>query len=94
MVSLRLEVETKATLESIAAELDLPVTELAASMLKFALLNRNWRQLGSFGKPVPHAAAPRKDSSAGADASARDTKGLPASSPSGAPAFPAELLAA
>lgn len=55
VVSLRLEQETADTLKRIAEYLDVPVTEVGASLIKFALLNRNWMQLGLFGKRLPTA---------------------------------------
>lgn len=57
IVSLRLEHETADTLKKIADYLDVPVTEVGASLIKFALLNRNWLQLGLFGKKLPYAGA-------------------------------------
>lgn len=55
VVSLRLEQETADTLKRIAEYLDVPITEVGASLIKFALLNRNWMQLGLFGKRLPTA---------------------------------------
>lgn len=52
---IRTEKEIRDTLDKIADYLDVPRTEVVASMLKFALLNRNWLQLGLFGKRLPHA---------------------------------------
>lgn len=55
VIDARLERETVETLDKIAKYLDVPRTEVIASLLKFALLNRNWLQLGLFGKRLPHA---------------------------------------
>lgn len=37
------------TLQSIASDLDCSRNELLASMVRFALTNRNWRQVGLYG---------------------------------------------
>lgn len=50
VIETRVEKETAETLQKIADYLDVPRTEVIASLLKFALLNRNWLQLGLFGK--------------------------------------------
>lgn len=52
---IRLRKETMATIDDIAAQLDVPSTELIASLINYALLNYNWRTLGLFGKRLPHA---------------------------------------
>lgn len=52
---IRLRKETLATIDDIAAQLDVPSTEVIASLVNFALLNYNWRTLGLFGKRLPHA---------------------------------------
>lgn len=38
--------ETKATIEDIAAALDVSMNDAINSMLKFALTNRDWKRLG------------------------------------------------
>lgn len=50
--SLRLETETNETIERIAREYDVPPNEVINSLIKFALLNRDWHKLGLFGKPL------------------------------------------
>jgi len=55
VIDCRVEKETAETLTKIATYLDVPRTEVIASLLKFALLNRNWLQLGLFGKRLPQA---------------------------------------
>ena len=57
----RLLPETAATVTSIAAEIDLPKTELLAQMINFALLNRDWRKLGGFGRRTPSVAERKSD---------------------------------
>lgn len=52
---IRLRKETLATIDDIASQLDVPSTEVIASLVNFALLNYNWRTLGLFGKRLPHA---------------------------------------
>lgn len=52
---IRLRKETLATIDDIADQLDVPSTEVVASLINFALLNYNWRTLGLFGKRLPHA---------------------------------------
>lgn len=54
----RLLKDTAATLDSIAAELDVPRTEVVNACINFALLNYNWRTLGLFGKRLPYAKNP------------------------------------
>lgn len=54
-LSVRVEPVTKASIERLAKEQGWPVSEYVNSMLKFALLNRNWQTLGFFGKPLPRA---------------------------------------
>lgn len=56
IVQVRLVPETAETLTKLAEYLDVPRTEVANSLLNYALLNRNWLQLGLFGKRLPHAA--------------------------------------
>lgn len=58
VLEFRTDLSTASTLDSIAAELDCSRAELLDSMAKFALLNRNWRQLGLFGKRLPRATPP------------------------------------
>lgn len=55
VITIRLERETVETLDRLAKYLDVPRTEVVASLVKFALLNRNWFLLGLFGKRLPHA---------------------------------------
>jgi hypothetical protein len=50
--SIRLEKETDETIKRVATAYDVTPNEVIASMLKFALLNRNWMQVGLFGKPL------------------------------------------
>lgn len=61
---IRLRKETMATIDDIAAQLDVPSTEVIASLVNFALLNYNWRTLGLFGKRLPHAAESKHGSEA------------------------------
>lgn len=42
--------ETKASIESIAAELGFSSTEVVRELLAFALTNRNWKQVGLTGR--------------------------------------------
>ena len=56
VIDARLQDDTVAALDRIAADLDVPRTEVISSLLKFALTNRNWLQLGLFGKRLPNAA--------------------------------------
>lgn len=51
----RVEKEIGETIALLASELDVSQSEVVASLIKFALLNRNWRQQGLFGKRLPHA---------------------------------------
>lgn len=62
IADIRLLPETLATIDSIASDLDVSRVELLNSMVNFALLNRNWRQLGLFGKRLPSAVRNRKAS--------------------------------
>lgn len=59
VIQVRLVPETAETLTKLAEYLDVPRTEVANSLLNYALLNRNWIQLGLFGKRLPHAADKR-----------------------------------
>ena len=61
LVEARVIKETGATLTSIAAELDVSRSELVNSLINFALLNRDWRKLGLFGKRLPHASDRRNN---------------------------------
>jgi hypothetical protein len=56
--TIRVLKETDETVRSIAAELDVPATEVYNSLINYALLNRNWRDLGLFGKMLPRAENP------------------------------------
>jgi len=55
VIETRLEHETAETLQKIADYLGTSRNEVIASIIKFGLLNRNWLQLGLFGKRLPHA---------------------------------------
>lgn len=46
----RMEKETAATIAKLSSELDASESEVLDSLVKFALLNRNWLTLGLFGK--------------------------------------------
>lgn len=59
--TIRVLKETDDTVRDIAAQLDVPATEVYNSLINFALLNRNWRQLGLFGKMLPRASNPIED---------------------------------
>lgn len=59
VLQIRLVPETAETLDKLAEYLAVPRTEVANSLINFALLNRNWYTLGLFGKPLPHAADKR-----------------------------------
>lgn len=54
-VETRVLPEVAATLDDIAATIDIPRAELVAQMINFALLNRNWKQLGAFGRSITEA---------------------------------------
>ncbi len=56
--SFRFEKETANTIERLAQELDTSESEVINSLVKFALLNRNWFTLGLFGKRLPRAPNP------------------------------------
>lgn len=51
----RLEAETDATIKKLAEFTDASESEVVDSLIKFALLNRNWFTLGLFGKRLPRA---------------------------------------
>ena len=51
--SFRTEKETADTIAKLAAHVDEPESEVINSLIKFALLNRNWFTLGLFGKRMP-----------------------------------------
>ncbi len=51
--SYRLEKETDATIKRLAEFTDASESEVVDSLIKFALLNRNWFTLGLFGKRLP-----------------------------------------
>jgi hypothetical protein len=51
----RLEKETAETIKRLAEFTDASESEVADSLIKFALLNRNWFTLGLFGKRLPRA---------------------------------------
>lgn len=59
VIPVRLTKETAATLDKIAEYLDVPRTEVANSLINFALLNHNTLTLGLFGKRLPHASDKR-----------------------------------
>ena len=59
--TIRVLKETDANVQDIARELDVPATEVYNSLINFALLNRNWRALGLFGKMLPRASNPIED---------------------------------
>jgi hypothetical protein len=54
-LSIRTETETKKTLERLAEFSDESLSEVVNSLIKFALLNRNWFTVGLFGKRLPRA---------------------------------------
>lgn len=54
-ISVRVEPHIKESIERLAESQGWPVSEYVNSMLKFALLNRNWSTLGFFGKQMPKA---------------------------------------
>lgn len=58
VADIRLVPSTLATVDLIAAELDCSRAEVLNSMVNFALLNRNWRVVGLFGKRLPRAKPP------------------------------------
>jgi hypothetical protein len=55
ILSIRVDPHVKETIERLAESQGWSVSDYATSMLKFALLNRNWSVLGFFGKPLPRA---------------------------------------
>lgn len=59
--SYRFEAETAETIKRLADELDTSENEVINSLVKFALLNRNWFTLGLFGKRLPRAPNPLGD---------------------------------
>jgi hypothetical protein len=58
LIEARVIPETAATLDKIAAALDVPRTEVLNSMINFALLNHNWHLQGLFGKRLPYQRNP------------------------------------
>lgn len=58
VIQIRLSPETAATLDKLADYLDTDRTEVANSLINFALLNRNWETLGLFGKRLPRQKNP------------------------------------
>ena len=56
--TIRVIKETDETVRDIARGLGVPATEVYNSLINFALLNRNWRQLGLYGKMLPRAENP------------------------------------
>jgi len=50
----RLEKTTDETIKKLAEFSDASESEVVDSLIKFALLNRNWFTLGLFGKRLPH----------------------------------------
>lgn len=59
--SFRFEKDTAETIARLASELDTSESEVINSLVKFALLNRNWFVLGLFGKRLPRAPNPLED---------------------------------
>lgn len=51
--SFRTEEQTARTIEKLAEAWDVSEVEVINSLVKFALLNRNWFTLGLFGKRLP-----------------------------------------
>lgn len=51
----RFEDQTANTIETLAREFDVSESEVANSLIKFALTNRNWHTLGLWGKRLPRA---------------------------------------
>jgi hypothetical protein len=51
----RIERETGETIAKIGEAFDASESEVIASLVKYALLNRDWFKLGLFGKRLPHA---------------------------------------
>jgi hypothetical protein len=54
-INVRTERDTKDTIERLAEFTDTSEAEVVNSLIKFALLNRNWFTVGLFGKRLPHA---------------------------------------
>lgn len=54
-INVRTEKDTKDTIERLAEFTDTSEAEVVNSLIKFALLNRNWFTVGLFGKRLPHA---------------------------------------
>lgn len=61
VMEFRVVKETGETLDKLAAHLYVSRNELVNSLINFALLNRNWAQLGLFGKRLPYAKNPTDD---------------------------------
>lgn len=55
ILSVRVEKHIKATIADLASDLDTSEAEVVSSLIKYALLNRNWHTLGLFGKRLPRA---------------------------------------
>ena len=56
--TIRLEKTTGDTIERLSAEFDASESEVVDSLVKFALLNRNWFTLGLFGRRLPRVPNP------------------------------------
>jgi hypothetical protein len=54
-INVRTEKDTKDTIARLAEFTDTSEAEVVNSLIKFALLNRNWFTVGLFGKRLPHA---------------------------------------
>lgn len=54
----RMEKETAETIAKLAEFVDGSESEVVDSLIKFALLNRNWFVMGLFGKRLPRAPNP------------------------------------
>lgn len=55
VIDCRLPEHTVATLDDLATTFDVSRNEVVNSVINFALLNRNWKTLGLFGKRLTRA---------------------------------------
>lgn len=58
VMSIRFEPETAETIDKLGEAFEGSQSEVVNSLVKFALLNRNWFTMGLFGKRLPRAPNP------------------------------------